>query len=120
MVPAPFKQSQYRPKVRSLLNVNLIKDLVVGDFVLELKMLSMSKEYTDRDMCLFFGPQDPSHFYYVHIANRSDPSADSIFVVDDKPRVSIQRGWAKTEKSKGLYDFSWLDVIWFDCNNIDL
>jgi hypothetical protein len=31
-------------------------------------------------------------------------------------KARIQGGWAKTEKSKGVYDFGWLDEIIFDMN----
>lgn len=37
----------------------------------------------------FFGFQDSSHFYYVHIAAVSDPHAHNIMLVNGKPRVSI-------------------------------
>jgi len=49
------------------------------------------------------GYQDPSHFYYVHLGRKADPHANSIFLVNDEPRVSIaekrtdgtdwSRGW---------------------------
>lgn len=105
-VLALFNQSKYSPKVRSPLNINLIKDVVVGSFVLELKMLSTTRDYGHRDMCLFFGAQDPSHFYYVHIANQSDAHANSIFIVDDEPRVSI----AKTRTEGTKWDDKWHTV----------
>jgi hypothetical protein len=71
--------------------------------MLELKMLSTVKDYPHRDLCLYFGYQDPSHFYYVHIANRSDPHSNSIFLVDGKPRVSI----AKTRTEGTKWDDNW-------------
>jgi hypothetical protein len=40
-------------------------------------------------MCIFFGYQDPSHFYYVHLATKADAHANSIFLVNGEPRVSI-------------------------------
>ena len=42
------------------------------------------------------GYQDPSHFYYVHIAAKADAHANSIFIVNGKPRVSIA-----TERTDG-------------------
>jgi hypothetical protein len=105
-VLALYKQSKYQPEVRSPLNINLIKNVVVGSFVLELKMHSTTKDYGHRDMCLFFGHQDPSHFYYVHIANQSDAHANSIFLVDAKPRVSI----AKTRTEGTKWDDDWHTV----------
>lgn len=98
-----FGKSKYRPKVRSPLNIILMKDVSVGSFVLDLRMRSTTKDYGHRDLCMFFGHQDPSHFYYVHIANKSDARANSIFAVDGKPRVSI----AKTRTSGTRWDDEW-------------
>jgi len=105
-VLSQFKQSDYKPAVRSPFNMNLIKDVVVGSFVLDLKMHSTTKDYGHRDLCLFFGYQDPAHFYYVHIANQSDPHANSIFIVDGEPRVSIAE--TRTEGTK--WDEGWHNV----------
>ena len=91
-----FQQSRYKPPVRSPVNINLIKDVSVGSFTLELKAKSTKAEYPHRDLCLVFGYRDPSHFYYVHLASRADPHANSIFVVDGAPRVSIA-----TERTTG-------------------
>jgi len=96
-------KSDYKPQVRSPLNINVVRDISVGSFVLELKMLSTTKDYAHRDLCLFFGHQDPSHFYYVHIANKSDAHSNSIFIVDGKPRVSI----AKTRTEGTKWDDNW-------------
>jgi len=98
-----FKQSDYKPEVRSPFNINLIKEVVVGSFMLEVKMLSTTRDYGHRDLCLFFGHQDPSHFYYVHIANKADAHANSIFIVNGEPRVSI----AKTRTEGTKWDDNW-------------
>lgn len=82
-------ESDYEPPVRSPHNMALIEDLWVSDFVLEAKLKSTKEEYGHRDMVLFYNWQDPSHFYYTHIASAADPHAHSIFLVDDAPRVSI-------------------------------
>ena len=82
-------QSKYKPPVRSPLNINWIDQEVDGSFVLDLKVHSTTKEYPHRDMCLFFGREDPSHFYYVHIGSRADRNANTIHIVDGKDRVSI-------------------------------
>src|SRR3954451_24509817 len=47
-----FKQSDYKPPHRSPLNFALVKDLNVGDFILEAKVQSTAKDYDHRDMCL--------------------------------------------------------------------
>lgn len=86
-----FKASQYEPPVRSPLNIALAQDVCVSDFVLEAKLKSTTRDYNHRDLCLIFGWQDPSHFYYVHIAKAADPHANSIFIVNGEPRVSIAK-----------------------------
>ena len=36
------------------------------------------------------------------------------------PLIRLQAGWAKTEKEKGKYDFSWLDRIVDDAKELGL
>ena len=84
-------RSEYEPKVRSPYNIALLPDLDLADFVLDLKVRSTTRDYGHRDLCFFFGHQDPSHFYYVHLGKEADPHAHSIFLVDDEPRVSIAK-----------------------------
>jgi hypothetical protein len=84
-----FQQSKYKPPYRSPLNFSLVKDLYVSDFVLEARVKSTVRDYPHRDMCLFFGYQDPAHFYYAHLAKKTDDHANQIFIVDDKPREKI-------------------------------
>jgi hypothetical protein len=86
-----FQSSNYEPPVRSPKSISWIKDLKVSDFVLEAKVKQTSREYGHRDFCVFFGCADPSHFYYVHLATKSDAHANSIFLVNGAPRVSIAK-----------------------------
>jgi len=89
LVYALHRQSDYQPPVRSPRNISLIRDLAVADFVLELRIKSTTKDYPHRDMCIFFGWVDPTHFYYVHLGKRADAHSNSIFIVNGAPRVSI-------------------------------
>jgi len=84
-----FQASKYEPPVRSPLNIALAENVDVADLVLDVKVRSTTRDYGHRDLCLFFGHQDPSHFYYVHLGKQADEHANSIFLVDGKPRVSI-------------------------------
>lgn len=86
-----YRQSQYEPPVRSPFNIARIKELSVSDFVVQARMEQTGKEYGHRDMVVVFGYQDPSHFYYVHIATKSDAAANSIFIVNGQPRTSIAK-----------------------------
>lgn len=88
---------KYKPKVRSPIVIGLISDRMFGDFILEADLLQTGKEYGHRDMCLFYNFQDPSHFYYTHIASAADPHAHNIFIVNDKPRTAIA-----TKTTKGI------------------
>ena len=83
------QQSDYNPPVRSPKNMARIAELELTDFVLEARMKQTGREYGHRDMCVFFGYQDPSHFYYVHMATKADAHAHSVFLVNDAPRVSV-------------------------------
>lgn len=84
-----FKDSSYKPEVRSPVNFALLKEVMVSDFVLDVDMRSTQEVYGHQDLCLFFGYQDPSHFYYVHLGREADAHANSIFLVNGEPRVSI-------------------------------
>lgn len=84
-----YQQSKYSPPHRSPLNMALIAGHKFGDFILEVNMLQTGREYGHRDMCLFFGFQDPAHFYYVHIAAAADDNAHNVFIVNDAPRKNI-------------------------------
>src|SRR5689334_18272761 len=84
-------QSKYKPAYRSPFNIALIKDKTFGDFVLEADVIQTGKEYGHRDMCFFFGFQNPEQFYYAHVATAADEHAHNIFIVNQKPRVKIAK-----------------------------
>ncbi|MDB6124585.1 MAG: Signal peptide protein [Pedosphaera sp.] len=85
------KQSDYKPAVRSPVNIAVLADKVVGDFILEVELLSTTREYGHRDMCLVFGMKSPTEFYYTHLASNADPHAHNIFIVNNKERENIAR-----------------------------
>jgi hypothetical protein len=86
-----FQQSGYEPPVRSPKNISWVKDLKVSDCVIEARVRQTGREYGHRDFCVFFGRTDATHFYYVHMASKSDEHANSIFLVNGAPRVSIAK-----------------------------
>lgn len=90
-----YQQSKVKTPHRSPFNYALARDLVVGDFVLTAKVLSTAKDGAHRDMCLFWGWQDPAHHYYVHISKQMDDRAHQIFIVDGKDRVKISKTTTK-------------------------
>jgi hypothetical protein len=100
------KQSDYTPPHRSPFNFSLRKDVLAGDFVLTAKVLSTHPDYAHRDACMFFGYQDPAHFYYVHLGKKTDDHANQIFIVNDKPREKIS-----TKTTAGTdWDDKWHDM----------
>ena len=100
------KRSKYKPPHRSPYNISLLKDVVVGDFELTARVLSTHPHYGHRDVGLFFGYQDPAHFYYVHLGKKADDHANQIFIVNAKPRTKIS---LKTTKGTN-WDDKWHDV----------
>ncbi len=84
-----FKQSRVQTPVRSPFNRCLLSGKMVGDFELDVDVQSTARDYPHRSLCLFFGYQDPAHFYYVHLGQRTDDHANQIFIVNDQPRTKI-------------------------------
>ncbi len=100
------KRSDYNPPHRSPYNISLRKDKLVGDFVLTARVLSTHPDYGHRDACLFFGYQDPEHFYYVHLGKKTDNHANQIFIVNEAARTKIS-----TKTTAGTdWDDQWHDV----------
>ncbi len=82
-----YGESFYRPTHRSPYSIALLHGRVFQSFVLEADLYQTGEEYGHRDLCLFFGFQDPEHFHYVHLASTPDNHAHNIFLVDNSPRV---------------------------------
>ena len=99
--------SKYQPPYRSPLSIALLKDVKVGDFELTVRVQNTNKTAgPHRDLCIFWGYQDPSHFYYVHFGAKADPHACQIFIVNDAPRTMIT-----VEQAKGTpWTDGWHDV----------
>lgn len=99
--------SDYKPPFRSPPSIALLQDATVGDFVLTAKVQSTNVDAgAHRDMCIFWGYQDPAHFYYVHFGAKSDPNACQIFIVNDAPRTPIT-----VKEAKGTpWTVGWHDV----------
>ena len=102
-----FGKSKYQPPHRSPFNMAVMKYHTVGDFVLTAKVQATKESYGHRDMCLFFGYQDPAHFYYVHLGQKTDDHANQIFIVNDAPRIKISE---KTTDGTPWKDGTWHDV----------
>jgi quinoprotein glucose dehydrogenase len=82
-------KSDYQPPFRSPHSITLLKDKVVGDFVLTAKVRTLQTTRGHRDMCIFFGFQNPSQFYYVHLGETPDPHSSQVFIVNREARTKI-------------------------------
>jgi hypothetical protein len=82
-------QSDYKPEVRSPRSIFWLMEDAPESFVMDALLKYTGEPGDHADLCLFFGKQDPSHYYYVHLGQQADPHAHSIFAVDGEPRVSI-------------------------------
>ncbi len=102
-----FGKSDYEPPHRSPFNYSLLKYVTVGDFELTAKVQTTKESYGHRDLCLFFGYQDPAHFYYVHLGQKMDDHANQIFIVNDAPRTKISE---KTTEGTAWQDATWHNV----------
>jgi hypothetical protein len=88
--------SKYQPPHRSPHSIALLKDVIVGDFDLSVRVQETNVQAgPHRDLCIFWGYQDPSHYYYVHLGAKADPHACQIFIVNDAPRKMITVDQAK-------------------------
>lgn len=83
--------SDYEPPVRSPRSMARLKDVTAGDFILDVHVKQTGREYGHRDACVFFGYTSPTQFYYVHLATKADDHANSVFLVNNAPRVSIAK-----------------------------
>lgn len=88
-VLALARNSTYKPPFRSPTGMAILDSMTVSDFVLDAWVRSTKFNYPHRDMCLFFGHQDPAHFYYVHFGLKSDSASNSIHIVNNADRRPI-------------------------------
>lgn len=101
------KKSDYTPPHRSPLNIALLQDVQFRDFEFRAKVKTTHESYGHRDLCFFFGFQDPAHFYYVHLGQETDDHANQIFIVNDSPRTKIS---SKTTPGTPWKDDTWHEV----------
>lgn len=82
--------SKYQPPFRSPHSIAWLKDLKLGDFEITARVQNTNPSGRDhRDLCVFWGRQSPSEFYYVHFGAKADPHACQIFIVNNEARKMI-------------------------------
>ncbi len=119
--------SKYAPPHRSPWNIALLKEPVVEDFELSVRVQNTNHEAgAHRDLCIFWGYQDPAHFYYVHLGAKPDPHSCQIFIVDGADRKMITdkqstgtpwgRGWHEVKVRRDMTTGS-MDVYFDDLHS---
>lgn len=107
--------SQYQPPFRSPHSIAWLKDVKVGNFEITARVQNTNPSGGDhRDLCIFWGRQSPSEFYYVHLGAKADPHACQIFIVNNDKRTMITRdqaqgtpwtdGWHKIKVKRDVND----------------
>jgi len=84
-----FEKTTPRTPHKSPSAIALLKDVSVGDFILEADVQSTGKRHPQQDLCLIFGYQDNDHFYYSHLARKTDKANNQIFIVNGADRAMI-------------------------------
>jgi hypothetical protein len=79
----------YRPKLPLPRTIALLSDRVFGDFVLEADLMYTGREYNQSDMCIFFGFNGPTRYYFCHLAPVPSPKAHAVHVVKDRPYARV-------------------------------
>ncbi len=88
--------SKYEPPYRSPHSIAWLKDVKVGDFEITARVQNTNPSGGDhRDLCVFWGRQSPSEFYYVHFGAKADPHACQVFIVNNDKRTMITRDQAQ-------------------------
>ena len=77
-------------KIRAPGGMSILDAPAVTDCRMTVKARCLRQaSFAGRDVCLFLGYQDPSHFYYVHFSNRTDGVHNAILKVDGADRTPI-------------------------------
>lgn len=85
---------EQRPPVRRPSEYALVKsEQPVGEFVIKAATLE-PESLKNRDVCLIFGYQDDTHFYYAHISSNSDNKFHNIIMRvdgDRRTRINLEK-----------------------------
>jgi len=84
----------FKPGSQGSLRAPTSRSILESYDVTDFELVVRAKCLTDtlnlrRDICLFFGYQDSSHYYYVHFSATSDKVHNVIAIVNDADRTKI-------------------------------
>jgi hypothetical protein len=89
---------------------SVLKDIEVESFQLTVTAQCLTDTVnTRRDICLFFGFQDSTHFYYAHFSAKSDNVHNIIGIVNGADRMKINTEPAG-ESAAMLTNYDWHEL----------
>ncbi len=62
--------------------ITILKNIEVGDFVLELDVQQNGKDFDALDFCVLYGIKDQSHYNYAQVSAKADKDNHNIFVLN--------------------------------------
>ena len=69
--------------------VAFLTNRLYGDFIMEFDYLQKNREFTIRDICVLFGYQDSTHYYFAQAASKDGKYNHNIFKVENDRPVKI-------------------------------
>ncbi len=83
------KPQEFKPKVRSPFNLAWFTANDWKSFTLTVEARLTKFDATNNDLCIAFGRQDDTRFYYAHLGVRADGVHHQIHLVDNADRRAI-------------------------------
>jgi len=83
------KQQEFKPKVRSPFNLAWYTAADWKSFTLTVEARLTKFDAGNNDLCIAFGRQDDTRFYYAHLGERADGVHHQIHLVDHADRRAI-------------------------------
>jgi hypothetical protein len=90
------RQSDHKPKVRSPFNLAWFSGHEWESFTLTVEVRLDLFNQGNNDVCIAFGKQSDTRFYYAHLGENADAVHLQLHLVEDADRKSITREGAKT------------------------
>jgi hypothetical protein len=83
------KQQDFKPKVRSPFNLAWLANLDWKSFTLTVDARLTKFDDGNNDLCIAFGRQDDTRFYYAHLGEKADGVHHQIHLVDHADRRPV-------------------------------
>jgi hypothetical protein len=86
--------------------IGLLSKQMYGDFILEADIMQTGEDNDKRNTCIIVGLKDSTHYYYIHLASKSDENSNNVFLVIDtirtKTGIKISEGinWINNKWNK--------------------